>query len=148
MVALIVGNKLFCANIGDARGILCRSGKAIDLSVDHKAKRPDEQDRIKKQGGYIVYGRVLGRLAISRSFGDYDCKNIEINENEDPETKTGGNKVIRNFIMSEPEIRVIDINTSTDDFFLLASDGLFDRFSSQECCKVIYHKLKKMEMME
>jgi len=42
-------------------------------------------------------------------------------------------KVIRNFIMSEPEIHVIDINPQTDDFFLLASDGLFDRFSSQEC---------------
>ena len=38
--------------------------------------------------------------------------------------------VIRNFIMSEPEIRVVDINPYLDDFFLLASDGLFDRFSS------------------
>ena len=42
VIALIIGNKLYCANIGDARGILCRNGKAIDLSVDHKAKRPDE----------------------------------------------------------------------------------------------------------
>jgi len=77
-VALIVGNKLYCANVGDARGILCRGGKALDLSVDHKAKRQDEQDRIKGHGGYIVYGRVLGRLAISRAFGDFDCKNIEM----------------------------------------------------------------------
>jgi len=38
---------MYCANVGDARGILCRNGKAIDLSVDHKAKRPDEQERIK-----------------------------------------------------------------------------------------------------
>ena len=57
---------------------MCRNGKAIDLSVDHKAKRKDEQDRIKSNGGYIVYGRVLGRLAISRAFGDFDCKNIEM----------------------------------------------------------------------
>ena len=54
VVVVMVGNRLFCANIGDARGILCRNGKPIDLSVDHKAKRPDEQERIKKQGGYIV----------------------------------------------------------------------------------------------
>ena len=149
MVVLIVGNKLYCANIGDARGILCRSGKPLDLSVDHKAKRPDELDRIKKQGGYIVYGRVLGRLAISRAFGDFDCKNIEMNDNEDANADPNNvNKVIRNFIMSEPEIRVLDINPSTDDFFLLASDGLFDRFSSKECCKVITQKLKKMELME
>ena len=70
-----------------------------------------------------------------------------MNENE-----TGGQdnakKVIRSFILSEPEIRVIDINPETDDFFLLASDGLFDRFSSKECCKVITQKLRKMEIME
>lgn len=133
VVILIVGNKLYSANIGDARGILCRNGKPIDLSVDHKAKRPDELERIKSQGGYIVYGRVLGRLAISRAFGDFDCKNIEMVNNDDPSKP----KVIRNFILSEPEIRVTDINPETDDFFLLASDGLFDRFSSKECCKVI-----------
>ena len=85
---------------------------------------------------------MLGRLAISRSFGDFDCKNIETEDTENP------NKVIRNFIMSEPEIRVIDIDPSTDNFFLLASDGLYDRFSSKECCKVITQKLKKMEVME
>ena len=42
VIALIVGNKMYIANVGDARGIICRNGKAIDLSVDHKAKRADE----------------------------------------------------------------------------------------------------------
>lgn len=44
--------------------------------------------------------------------------------------------MIRNFILSEPEIRVVDIDPTSDDFLLLASDGLFDRFSSQECVKI------------
>lgn len=78
VVVLIIGNKMVCANVGDARAVLCRNGKAIDLSVDHKASRPDEQERIKKQGGYVVFGRVLGRLAVTRAFGDFDCKNIEV----------------------------------------------------------------------
>lgn len=36
-VCLIFGNKLICANVGDARSILCRNGRAVDLSSDHKA---------------------------------------------------------------------------------------------------------------
>ena len=60
--------------MGDARAVLARNSEALDLSVDHKASRKDEQDRIKSQGGYIVFGRVLGRLAITRAFGDFECK--------------------------------------------------------------------------
>lgn len=154
VIVLLVGNKMYCANVGDARAIMCRQGEAIDLSVDHKAKRPDEQERIKSQGGYIVYGRVLGRLAISRAFGDYDCKNIEMPKKALADGQGDGQeieseeKVIRNFIMSEPEIHVIDINPQTDDFFLLASDGLFDRFSSQECVSIVSKKLQMLPYME
>lgn len=129
---------MYCANLGDSRAILSRNGKAIDLSVDHKAKRPDEQDRVKKQGGYIVNGRVMGRLAVSRSFGDFDCKNIAISENSDDgeEEKSQGKKLV-NFILCDPEIRVMEIDPTTDDFFILASDGLFDKYSSKDCVKLI-----------
>jgi serine/threonine protein phosphatase PrpC len=100
---LIIGNKLVCANVGDARAVLCRNGKAIDLSVDQKATRIDEQERIKKQGGYIVFGRVLGRLAVTRAFGDFDCKNIEVPNDEHE-------KEIKNFVLIEPEIHVTTID--------------------------------------
>lgn len=119
VVVLILGNKLVCANVGDARAVLCRNGKAIDLSVDHKASRADEQERIKKQGGYIVFGRVLGRLAVTRAFGDFDCKNIEVPTMEEGQPER---KEIRNFVLIEPEV-----NFTTNQTLTLS-------YLSQPCC--------------
>ena len=42
-------------------------------------------------------------------------------------------KELRNFVLCEPEIRVLEIDRQRDDFIILASDGLYDRFSSEEC---------------
>ena len=47
VIVLILADRLFWANIGDARGVLSRDGKAINLSKDHKVIREDEQARIK-----------------------------------------------------------------------------------------------------
>ena len=121
---------------------MCRNGKALDLSVDYKASRKDEQERIKSQGGYIVFGRVLGRLAVTRAFGDFECKQIPIKNEETKE------KELRNFVLCEPEVRVTTINKQTDDFILLASDGLFDRFSSQECVDIARAKFVENDLME
>ena len=67
---------------------------------------------------------MLGRLAVTRAFGDFECKQIPIKNEETKE------KELKNFVLCEPEIRTVTMNRATDDFILLASDGLFDRFSS------------------
>ena len=99
-----MGQKLICANLGDARAVLCRDGRYVELSQDYKASRKDEQERIKSQGGYIVFGRVLGRLAVTRAFGDFECKQIAVKNEET------GVKELRNFVLCEPEIRVTTID--------------------------------------
>jgi serine/threonine protein phosphatase PrpC len=71
VVCLIIGTQLICINLGDARAVMCRNQTALDLSVDYKASRKDEQERIKSQGGFIIFGRVFGRLAVTRAFGDF-----------------------------------------------------------------------------
>ena len=40
------------------------------------------------------------------------------------------------------------IDQLKDEFLLLASDGLFDRFTSQECVNIIREKLIQMPVME
>lgn len=104
--------------------------------------REDEQNRIKNDGGYIVFGRVLGRLAITRAFGDFECKDLEVTN------KDTGEKEIKSFIISEPEVREIKIDPRDDEFILLASDGLYDRYSSQEVVDSVSEKLSKYQAYE
>ena len=67
---------------------------------------------------------MLGRLAVTRAFGDFECKNIKIKNEET------GTTSIQDFVSNVPEIRITSLNTIADDFIVLASDGLYDRFSS------------------
>ena len=135
---LIVGNRVFCANVGDSRAVLCRNGKAINLSHDHKSQNPDEAERIRKAGGTISCGRVEGRLAITRAFGDFEFKKQIIN----------GEVYQRNIIISEPEVRMIEIDPFIDDFIVIGSDGLFDKFQSNEVVDYVRTKLGNMPFME
>ena len=55
-----------------------------------------EKNRVLGKGGHIFGGRVLGRLAITRSFGDFAMK-IQYDEL--------GKKFWKNYLSVEPEVR-------------------------------------------
>ena len=74
-----------------------------------------------------MFGRVLGKLAVTRAFGDFECKRIKVTDEKTKRTE------IKDFVLNEPEIRITTVDLVRDDFFVMASDGLFDRFSSDEC---------------
>ena len=70
VVALMKGDKLYVANAGDSRCVLCRGGKSLDLSVDHKPEDDIERKRIENAGAKIEGdGRVNGGLNLSRAIG-------------------------------------------------------------------------------
>jgi serine/threonine protein phosphatase PrpC len=115
---------LYCANVGDSRAVLSGSNNGVvSLTNDHKADRPDEVDRIRRAGGFVVHKRVMGELAISRAIGDLDFK------------ETGFL-----FVLADPELCTHQL-TSSDEFILLACDGIYDVMSNEQACTFIREKL-------
>ncbi|ESQ51437.1 hypothetical protein EUTSA_v10017797mg [Eutrema salsugineum] len=116
VVSVITPDKIVVANCGDSRAVLCRNGKPVPLSTDHKPDRPDELDRIEGAGGQVIYWdcpRVLGVLAMSRAIGD---------------------NYLKPYVSCEPEVTVTD--RTDDDCLILASDGLWDVVSNETACSV------------
>lgn len=78
VVALLKGNRLYIANAGDSRAVLCRKGTSLPLSFDHKPSHPTEKERIESAGGFISnfggMSRVNGNLNLSRAIGDLKYK--------------------------------------------------------------------------
>uniref|UniRef100_A0A0G4GC43 PPM-type phosphatase domain-containing protein n=1 Tax=Chromera velia CCMP2878 TaxID=1169474 RepID=A0A0G4GC43_9ALVE len=140
VVVILVGGWIWCANCGDSRAVLCRGGKAVQLSSDHKPDREDELHRISKAGGFVSFRRVLGRLAVSRAFGDFDYK-------VRTDTQESGRTDQAPLVTSVPEVRVERLQHN-DDFLLLACDGLFDVFTSQEAVDFVREGLSKMRKNE
>ncbi|CAK9142161.1 unnamed protein product [Ilex paraguariensis] len=123
VVSILTPNKIIVANCGDSRAVLCRNGKPIPLSTDHKPDRPDELSRIQEAGGRVIYwegARVLGVLAMSRAIGDY---------------------YLKPYVSCEPEVTITD-RTADDDCLILASDGLWDVVSNETACGVAKMCLK------
>lgn len=115
------GRRLFSANVGDARAVLCRRGKAIRLSFDHQARIQEEKQRIKECGGIVINDRVNGTLAVTRALGDASMKEFITGHPFTTETR-----------LLAPE---------EDSFLILACDGLWDVCTDQEACDYIKNDL-------
>ena len=130
--------KLICPNIGDSRAVLARydSDKkkyiAIELTRDHKPTEIDERKRIIENDGriqpFFEDGEFVGPeriwikeeevpgLAMTRSFGDRVAATVGV--------------------ISEPEIKEFDLDVN-DKFMIIASDGIWEFISSQECVDMV-----------
>ena len=94
---------LYTANVGDARIVLCRSGKALRLSYDHKGSDENEGRRVANAGGLILNNRVNGVLAVTRALGDAYMKDL---------------------VTGHPYTTETVIQPDIDEFIILACDGV------------------------
>ena len=150
IIALIIENKCYIANVGDSRAIISlNKGKEIKvLSTDHKPNEEKESKRIKLNGGKIyqtqtstikninnkniIQNQILigpyrvlpGRLSVSRTIGDAEAKLPQF----------GGKK---NVIISTPDITSFTIDNDID-FLMLGCDGIFDQLSNEEVSKCVW----------
>ncbi len=126
LCALFIGDSCYVANAGDSRGVLVENGVAIRYTIDHRPDLAEEEKRVRELGGTITtsvdkYGKVTtrlaGRLAVSRSLGDFSFEP---------------------YISAEPQIRgPFHFGQQKKDFFLiLACDGLWDKLSDEEAAKI------------
>lgn len=135
VIVLLAKNVLYIANAGDAKCIISRNSIAYELSTDHKPTLPKEQDRIYKAGGQIINNRVMGKLNFTRSIGDFEYKN--------------NNSILpgEQIISANPSVKVEPL-LGNEDFLILASDGVFDLISCQECVNFIQTHLSEGESGE
>ncbi|KAK4848290.1 hypothetical protein QYF36_011360 [Acer negundo] len=95
-----------------------------ELTRDHHPDRDDERSRVEASGGYVLeWGgvpRVNGQLAVSRAIGDLSYK--------------------RYGVISAPEVTDWQSLTANDSYLVAASDGVFEKLSSQDVCDILWEE--------
>ena len=133
VVVLISPTHIFWANCGDSRSIFCSNGQLGFATMDHKPSNTIEKDRIEKAGGTVMMQRVNGTLAVSRALGDFDYK-------RDTTLKS-----IQQLVSPQPDISVRERNKDTDEFLVLACDGIYDVMTNEEVISFIHRKLQLID---
>ncbi|KAG8192145.1 hypothetical protein JTE90_027788 [Oedothorax gibbosus] len=127
--ALIRDKRIYLSWAGDSQAVLVKGGRPVLVTEPHKPDRPDERKRVEDAGGVVEYmgvWRVNGMLAITRALGDADY---------------------RPYISSEAEMTTIDLD-GTEDFLVLACDGLFDGMTPEEVTTSLYQNLSESAVDE
>lgn len=128
LAALVIGRSLVVANAGDCRAVLCRRGKAVEMSRDHKPVCTKERMRIEASGGYVYDGYLNGQLNVTRALGDWHMEGLKDLE--------GGP------LSAEPELMMTKL-TQEDEFLIMGCDGIWDVFRSQNAVDFARRKLQE-----
>ncbi|XP_031373444.1 probable protein phosphatase 2C 22 [Punica granatum] len=132
LAAIVMGRFLVVANAGDCRAVLCRRGKAIEMSRDHKPVCAKERKRIEASGGYVYDGYLNGQLNVARALGDWPMEGM----------KTMGSDNGLGPLSAEPELMTTNL-TEEDEFLIIGCDGIWDVFRSQNAVDFARRRLQE-----
>ena len=141
--------KLICPNIGDSRAVIgkCNSSTgawtSYDLTRDHKPTEKDEEARVLMNNGRI-------QPFVDEETGQFvGPQRVWIKEDEVPGlamTRSFGDQVAHLVgVIAEPEITEYEFKEE-DKFFLVASDGVWEFITSNECVNIIKDYYLKNDM--
>jgi len=149
LVALIINNKLYTANLGDSKAILLSQNLEIfeykKVSKVFNCRKKDEQKRLKEKWPNMddIYKckrkkicYVKGRLQPTSTLGDFYLKspfyNLDIkNLYNDKYINDKIEKYEGPFIESIPDIKIFNL-IKNDNYLIIGSDGLWDYLNSKE----------------
>ena len=127
-VALMIGEDLWVANLGDSRAILVGpDGRTTQLSEDANAIEEKYERGIGKRGHYVEevgeVGKIDGELAVARSLGDHFLK--------------GG-------VSARPKITKFKPPGGWDGYHLVqCCDGIYDVSKSSQVGDLVYKRLQE-----
>jgi len=136
-LAIIHGNFLYVANVGNCQAVLSSNDKSVLLTELHVPNNPSEKTRVEKEGGKLLSDSVgnlrlghptwnskLINIGVTRSFGDFYFKSHEWIQNNE------------SGLTSLPNVSQRKL-TPNDKFLLMATDGLWDFVSPKEAVEFV-----------
>lgn len=154
-VLLVNPSRVVAANLGDSQAFLMRKNQALPLTTPHRVygsgkEVRDETSRVKATGAWIHDGRVCNILAVSRAFGDWEFKgrglqqllSAGVERGYWPQDFADKQNITSDPVIVTPDISQTDLSMSTDEFLVIATDGLWDVMPASDVMRWVKNKLK------
>mmetsp|Transcript_11175 Transcript_11175/g.25397 ORF Transcript_11175/g.25397 Transcript_11175/m.25397 type:complete len:418 (+) Transcript_11175:79-1332(+) len=122
VVLLVNATTVYCINLGDSMGYLCRSSPSGDIMAvplqmrQHKCWMMKEKERILRSGGTVENGRINGVLEVSRAFGDIPLKKFGV--------------------LCSPDYMKFKVDSEKDQYIILACDGFWNAWTAAEALEM------------
>ncbi|GAB2266910.1 hypothetical protein Dimus_001899 [Dionaea muscipula] len=151
LIGVIWEGTLYVANLGDSRavvGSLGQSGTIVaeQLTREHNASLEEVREELRAlhpEDSHIVVmkqgvWRVKGIIQVSRSIGDAYLKRPEFSLDLSFPRFHLPESIQRPVLTAEPSLLKRDLLPS-DQFFIFASDGLWEYISNQQAVEMVYN---------